>query len=95
MLIAAAAQTWGVPASECTTEKSFVVHAASKRRASYGELATKAATMPAPADAPLKDPKDFTLLARVPGVDNEKIVKGAPRSGSGRKVALDGIRDVQ
>jgi isoquinoline 1-oxidoreductase beta subunit len=82
MLIAAAAQTWGVPASECTTEKSFVVHAASKRRASYGELATKAAAMPAPADAPLKDPKDFTLLGtRVPGVDNEKIVKGAPLFG--------------
>ncbi|MEO8624763.1 MAG: molybdopterin cofactor-binding domain-containing protein, partial [bacterium] len=82
MLIAAAAQTWGVPASECTTDKSFVVHAASKRRASYGELATKAATMPAPTDAPLKDPKDFTLLGtRVPGVDNEKIVSGAPLFG--------------
>lgn len=82
MLIAAAAQTWGVPASECTTEKSFVIHAASKRRASYGELSTKAATMPAPTDAPLKDPKDFTLLGtRVPGVDNAKIVTGAPLFG--------------
>ncbi|MEP7001183.1 MAG: molybdopterin cofactor-binding domain-containing protein [bacterium] len=82
MLIAAAAQTWGVPTGECTTEKGFVVHAASKRRASYGELATKAATMPAPTDAPLKDPKDFTLLGtRVPGVDNEKIVSGAPLFG--------------
>ncbi len=82
MLISAAAQTWGVPASECATEKSFVVHAASKRRASYGELATKAATMSAPADAPLKDPANFTLLGtRVAGVDNEKIVKGEPLFG--------------
>jgi isoquinoline 1-oxidoreductase subunit beta len=82
MLIAAAAATWGVPATECTTEKSFVVHAASKRRASYGELAAKAATMPAPAASNLKQPKDFTLIGtRVPGVDNEKIVTGAPLFG--------------
>ncbi|HEX3866697.1 MAG TPA: molybdopterin cofactor-binding domain-containing protein [Gemmatimonadaceae bacterium] len=82
MLIAAGAATWGVPASECTTNKSFVLHARSKRRLGYGELATKAATMPAPTDAPLKDPTDFTLIGtRVPGVDNPKIVSGAPLFG--------------
>ncbi|HYV98284.1 MAG TPA: molybdopterin cofactor-binding domain-containing protein [Gemmatimonadaceae bacterium] len=82
MLIAAAADTWGVPASECIAQKSFVVHTQSNRRASYGSLATKAATMPAPANAPLKDPKDFTLLGtRVPGVDNDKVVTGAPLFG--------------
>src|ERR1044071_7369676 len=56
MLIEAAAATWGVPASECRTEKGAVLHAASKRRATYGELATKAATLTPPANAPLKDP---------------------------------------
>src|SRR4029079_4504940 len=61
MLIEAAAQTWGVPASDCTTERSTVIHAASKRRATYGELSTKAATLTPPANAPLKDPKDFKL----------------------------------
>jgi len=82
MLIAAAAETWSVPAGECTTEKGSVVHAASKRRASYGELATKAATMPTPTDAPLKDPNSFKLLGtRVAGVDNAKIVTGAPLFG--------------
>ena len=36
MLIAAAAENWGVPASECTTTPSRVHHEASKRSASYG-----------------------------------------------------------
>ena len=82
MLIEAAAATWAVPAAECTTDKGAVLHAASKRRATYGELATKAATLSPPANAPLKDPKDFKLLGtRVPGVDNQKIVMGAPLFG--------------
>ena len=82
MLVAAAAQTWGVPETECATDKGAVVHTASKRRATYGELAAKAATLTPPADAPLKDPKDFKLIGtRVPGVDNKKIVTGAPLFG--------------
>jgi isoquinoline 1-oxidoreductase beta subunit len=82
MLVQAAAQTWSVPASECTTEKGSVIHRASNRRATYGELATKAASLTPPANAPLKDPKDFKLLGtRVPGVDNPKIVTGAPLFG--------------
>src|SRR4051812_31066734 len=82
MLVEAAAQTWGVPAGECTTEKGAVVHGASRRRATYGSLATKAATLTPPASAPLKDPKDFKLIGtRVPGVDNQKIVTGKPLFG--------------
>jgi isoquinoline 1-oxidoreductase beta subunit len=82
MLIAAAAETWGVPAAECTTDHGAVLHAASKRRATYGELATKAATLTPPANAPLKDPKNFKLVGtRVAGVDNQKVVTGAPLFG--------------
>jgi len=82
MLIGAAAERWGVSPAECTTDKSFVIHAGSKRRASYGELAAKAATMPTPTDVPLKGVKDFKLLGtRVAGVDNPKIVTGAPLFG--------------
>jgi isoquinoline 1-oxidoreductase beta subunit len=82
MLVEGAAQTWGVPASACVTDKGAVTHAASKRRATYGELAAKAATLTPPANAPLKDAKDFKLLGtRVPGVDNQKIVTGAPLFG--------------
>ncbi len=87
MLVEAAAQTWGVPVSDCTTEKSAVIHAASNRRATYGELATKAATVSVPANVPLKDPKDFKLIGtRVPGVDNQKIVSGQPLFGLDQKL---------
>ena len=82
LLVEAAAQTWGVPAGECSTEQGVVIHAASGRRATYGSLATKAATLTAPANVSLKDPKDFKLIGtRVPGVDNRKIVSGAPLFG--------------
>ena len=82
LLVEAAAHTWGVPAGECSTEQGVVIHAASGRRATYGSLATKAATLTAPANVSLKDPKDFKLIGtRVPGVDNRKIVSGAPLFG--------------
>src|SRR6478672_807361 len=82
MLVTAAAQTWGVPESECTTERSSVIHAASKRRAAYGELVSKAATLTPPTNPTLKNPADFRLLGtRVAGVDNQKIVTGTPLFG--------------
>jgi isoquinoline 1-oxidoreductase beta subunit len=84
MLVAAAAAKWGVPASECDTEKGIVRHRASNRRVSYGEIATAAASVPAPdlATVPLKDPKNFTIIGtRVRGVDTHAIVTGKPMYG--------------
>lgn len=82
MLIAAAAKQWNVPASECTTADSFVLHAASGKKASYGELAASAATMPVPADVKLKDRKDFKLIGTaVKNVENSKIITGKPLFG--------------
>ena len=78
MLISAAAITWGVPRSSCTAENGSIVHASSKRRLSYGELASKAATLPIPTDAPLKQSKDYKIVGkRIPRVDTPAKVQGA------------------
>ena len=51
MLIAAAAQAWGVPASECVAADSAVHHRPSQRTLGYGPLALRAAALPVPAAA--------------------------------------------
>jgi isoquinoline 1-oxidoreductase beta subunit len=84
MLVTAAAQTWKVPESEITTEKSVVYHRASNRSASYANLVSAAAALPVPAadSVRLKTRAEYKLLGtRVTGVDNPKIVTGQPLFG--------------
>ena len=64
VLIAAAAQSWGVKSTECRAERGAVVHAKSRRRLRYGQLALRAAALPVPADVPLKDPKDWRIVGK-------------------------------
>ena len=81
MLVAAAAQQWGVPASDLTTSDSTVIHAASGRTASYGSLATAAAALPVPdiGSLRLKTRKEYKLIGkRFTGVDNAALVRGQP-----------------
>ena len=57
MLIAAAAQQWGVPASECSAAASVITHAPSKRKTSFGKVASAAAKLEPPKEVKLKDPR--------------------------------------
>ena len=62
LLVAAAAQTWGVDPASCRARKGVVTHTPTGRTLAYGALADKAATLPVPAEVTLKDPKDFILI---------------------------------
>ncbi|HUC69370.1 MAG TPA: molybdopterin cofactor-binding domain-containing protein [Stellaceae bacterium] len=84
MLVAAAAQSWGVPADECSTDHGVVQHVKSGRKLGYGALAEKAAALPTPdlASVRLKDPKDFKIIGQpLPGVDDPLVVAGKPLFG--------------
>jgi isoquinoline 1-oxidoreductase subunit beta len=63
-LIAAAAQQWGVPASECRAEKGTVIHSASGRTVNYGAIAAAAATVKLDAEPAIKTPDQFKLLGQ-------------------------------
>jgi CO/xanthine dehydrogenase Mo-binding subunit len=77
MLISAAALRWGVPRSSCAAVEGSILHGASKRRLSYGALVGKAATLPIPTDAPLKQSKDYKIVGqRLARVDTPSKVKG-------------------
>ena len=78
MLVEAAAREWGVPASEIVVERGVVSHAQSGRRATFGELTAKAATVTPPAQVTLKDPKDFKLIGRrLPRLDSKAKTDGS------------------
>src|ERR1041385_1851072 len=62
MLVAAAAQSWGVESASCRAEKGNVIHPDSGRKLAYGEVAARAATLPVPQNVQLKDSKTFTLI---------------------------------
>jgi isoquinoline 1-oxidoreductase subunit beta len=93
MLVAAAAQSWGVSPTVCRTGSGVVHDSSSGRSLSYGALAGKAALLPAPdlGTVALKDPKQFRIIGQpLHGVDNPLIVKGKPLFGI--DVTVPGMR---
>ncbi len=64
MLVAAAAQTWGVDAAGLTTAAGVVTNPATGKRLEFGALARQAAALPIPEKVPLKDPASFTLIGK-------------------------------
>jgi isoquinoline 1-oxidoreductase subunit beta len=76
MLIAAAAQRWGVDPATLRTESGAVLDR-NNRKLTYGQLAEAAAKMTPPADVVLKDPKTFKLIGKpVKRLDTAEKVNG-------------------
>src|SRR6201996_5031810 len=93
MLIQAAAQQWQVEPASCTAANSEVLHAASGRKISYGELAQSAGSQTPPKEVPVKDPKDFVLIGKplkrfdTPGKVDGKVIYGIDAMLPGMKFA--------
>ena len=90
MLLQAGAQRLGVPVGECRTSQSQVIHVASGRHFSYGELAAQAAAMPVPAKPRLKSPDQFTLVGK-PTLRKDTLLKVDGSAVFGIDVRLDGM----
>jgi isoquinoline 1-oxidoreductase beta subunit len=86
MLIAAAADTWGIDAATCRAAKGEVTHPPTGRKLAYGALVDKAAQMTPPKKVVLKDPKDFKLIGTpakrldTPGSTAQRSTASTPRS---------------
>ena len=63
-LMAAAAQTWGVPRSELTVKDGVITHTPTHRTLRYGQVAQKAAAIKLPAEPKIKTPDQYTLLKK-------------------------------
>lgn len=79
MLERAAAAKWGVPAEECKAQNHHVVHASSKRKLGYGELASLAAQQAVPKKEELKykPASEYRYIGKdFPTVDRDDITSG-------------------
>jgi isoquinoline 1-oxidoreductase beta subunit len=92
MLVRAAAEKWGVPEKECTTESSTVVHKASGKKLGYGELAAAAAKLPVPKkeELQLKKPSEWDYIGKpASSYDLKDMVSG--KATYGQDLRMDGM----
>jgi isoquinoline 1-oxidoreductase subunit beta len=101
MLVAAAAQGWGVDPGSCRAEKGTIIHLATGRRVAYGAVAERAAKLPLPGKVALKNPKDFALIGTpAKRLDTPSKVNGTAQFGidvrlPGMKIATVAASPVQ
>ena len=82
LLVAAAATQWGVDASACHTESGKVLHAASGRSVTYGQVAAAAGKLQVPAQPRLKQATEFRIIGtRAKRVDTPAKTNGTAGFG--------------
>ncbi len=64
LFISAAGITWNVPVDSCYAENGKVIHKATGKALSYGDLLEEASKLELPKEPRLKDPKDFKILGK-------------------------------
>jgi isoquinoline 1-oxidoreductase beta subunit len=85
MLVQAAANKWGVPASSLKAENGVV--SGGGKSATYGELASAAASIPVPKEVKLKDASQFNIVGKaIPRLDTPAKVNGTAEFGIDVKV---------
>jgi isoquinoline 1-oxidoreductase subunit beta len=83
MLMAAAAQRWGVPASECRAANGVITHQPTGRTVTFGAVAEAASHLPAPKSVTLKPPEQWKLIGKpVKRFDTPDKVMGKPVFGA-------------
>lgn len=87
MLVAAAADEWGVGAGQCKAGNGVVTGPGGKR-ATYGALAAKAAQMEVPREVPLKPASQFKIIGntKVRRLDTDAKVKATAQFGIDTRV---------
>lgn len=87
MLIAAAAKTWNVPATECYAANGTVIHRPSGKKAGYGDLVETAAKMPVPQQVTLKERQHYTIIGQpLPRQDTPLKTNGKAEFGLDKKL---------
>ena len=82
MLIAAAAATWDVPASDCVARDHAVHHEATSRSAGFGELVDMAAQLDAPTTATFKSRQDYRYIGKpMDTIDGQALTTGTAMYG--------------
>ncbi|MEL7110151.1 MAG: molybdopterin cofactor-binding domain-containing protein [Pseudomonadota bacterium] len=90
MLIEAAANEWGVPASECTSADSVITHGPSGQTTTYGKVAGAAAQLAPPIEVTVKDPSEWKIIgAAKKRLDTADKLVG--KQVYGADVQLDGM----
>ena len=90
MLVEAAADQWGVPASECHAEKGVIRHRGSNRQTTFGKVADAASKRTPPAEVTLKDESEWTVAGQpVKRLDTKDKLTG--KLVYGADIQLDGM----